>query len=53
MNKEEELEVKADELYRTIGKFIKDLSIREKAEFFEKLNELIDVEIEIEKFCNN
>ena len=47
-----ELETERDDLYDEIGEIIKDLPKDKIDELNSKLLFLIDVEIELEKFCN-
>jgi len=47
------LETERDCLFDEIGETIKDLTQKTKDELNVKILALIDVEIELEKFCNN
>jgi len=48
-----ELQLKEEEIYKKINAFTKDFTEEKKKRYWKVLSELINNQIEIEKFCNN
>ena len=48
----EELQKEEEKIYKKLSSYVKSVSLREQRRFFKLLNEYIDVQIELEKYCN-